>query len=405
MVAGTSVRIYDLARELKQDTKRVIEELRREGADVSVPSNSVSKELAEKVRNKYFPKTEAVPKYAVKIIKKGTKDVITPYSKKMTDAPQKQKICQYCSKLISRKHFVKRFKEHINECPKNPVFSIKNMLKYFDLMTERTNSVNNKRLAPTELASYLIDSQIISNFNIGYSPIHYFTDNYPIATVDNGKKKLKVVIVNELFNLYSPSRIKLDSILDFISRDFVKFKAGDSEKLLKWLKKVASYYINKRKNLGKTFQEIQNKNNLIETEDMNWEIFPVGEWFENKNATSKLFDYFRNLQNKVKWRNKFFDKSRLDGIYEKLNPQPPIYGKKKFEGYIVYFFDWTDKVILDCPIYGNATYVIKSGKYSWQEIAKNSKFEARTEYSEQVAIINHNETWLERLEQNLRYGL
>jgi hypothetical protein len=35
--------------------------VRREGADVSVPSNSVSKEIAEKVRNKYFPKTEARP--------------------------------------------------------------------------------------------------------------------------------------------------------------------------------------------------------------------------------------------------------------------------------------------------------------------------------------------------------
>ena len=70
MTVGTSVRIYDLARELKQDTKRVIEELRREGADVSVPSNSVSKELAEKVRNRYFPKTEAAPRRIVKVIKK-----------------------------------------------------------------------------------------------------------------------------------------------------------------------------------------------------------------------------------------------------------------------------------------------------------------------------------------------
>lgn len=72
MAAGSSVRIYDLARDLKQDTKRVIEELRREGADVSVPSNSVSKELAEKVRNKYFPKTETSPKRVVKVIKKET---------------------------------------------------------------------------------------------------------------------------------------------------------------------------------------------------------------------------------------------------------------------------------------------------------------------------------------------
>ena len=72
MAVGT-VRIYDLARELKQDTKRVIEELRREGADVSVPSNSVTKEIAEKVRNKYFPKTETAPKRLIKVIKKAPK--------------------------------------------------------------------------------------------------------------------------------------------------------------------------------------------------------------------------------------------------------------------------------------------------------------------------------------------
>ena len=70
MPVGSSVRIYDLARELKQDTKRVIEELRREGADVNVPSNSVSRELAEKVRNRYFPKTETSPKRLIKVIKR-----------------------------------------------------------------------------------------------------------------------------------------------------------------------------------------------------------------------------------------------------------------------------------------------------------------------------------------------
>ncbi len=70
-----TIRIYDLAKELKQDTKRVIEEVRREGADVSVPSNSVSREIAEKVRNRYFPKTEAVPKRPIKLIKKKSADV------------------------------------------------------------------------------------------------------------------------------------------------------------------------------------------------------------------------------------------------------------------------------------------------------------------------------------------
>ena len=70
-VSSSKVRIYDLAKELKLDTKRLIEEVRREGVDVSVPSNSVSKELAEKIRNKYFPKKETAVKRAVKVVKRA----------------------------------------------------------------------------------------------------------------------------------------------------------------------------------------------------------------------------------------------------------------------------------------------------------------------------------------------
>ncbi len=69
MAVRKSVRIYDLAREVKQDTKRVMEDLRRLGADVSVASNSVSAEFAEKVKAKYFPKAEPTPKRQIKVIK------------------------------------------------------------------------------------------------------------------------------------------------------------------------------------------------------------------------------------------------------------------------------------------------------------------------------------------------
>ena len=74
MPIGKKIRIYDLARELKQDAKRVMEDLRREGADVSVPSNSVSGELADKIRTKYFPKPDAAPKRGIKVIKAAKKE-------------------------------------------------------------------------------------------------------------------------------------------------------------------------------------------------------------------------------------------------------------------------------------------------------------------------------------------
>jgi translation initiation factor IF-2 len=72
---SSKIRIYDLAKELKLDTKRLIEEVRREGVDVSVPSNSVSKELAEKIRNKYFPKKETAVKRTVKVVKRAARPV------------------------------------------------------------------------------------------------------------------------------------------------------------------------------------------------------------------------------------------------------------------------------------------------------------------------------------------
>src|ERR1700704_1999169 len=73
MSVSSKIRLYDLAKELKLDTKRLIEEVRREGVDVSVPSNSVSKEMAEKIRNKYFPKKEAAVKRTVKVVKRAAR--------------------------------------------------------------------------------------------------------------------------------------------------------------------------------------------------------------------------------------------------------------------------------------------------------------------------------------------
>ncbi|HEX8638648.1 MAG TPA: translation initiation factor IF-2 N-terminal domain-containing protein [Pyrinomonadaceae bacterium] len=47
------IRIYDLAKELKIDTKKIIEEARRLGVNISVPSNMLSPETAQKIREKF----------------------------------------------------------------------------------------------------------------------------------------------------------------------------------------------------------------------------------------------------------------------------------------------------------------------------------------------------------------
>ena len=75
-VTTNKVRLYDLAKELKIDTKRLIEEVRREGVDVSVPSNSVSKDLADKIRDKYFPKKDTAVKRGIRVVKKAARPVV-----------------------------------------------------------------------------------------------------------------------------------------------------------------------------------------------------------------------------------------------------------------------------------------------------------------------------------------
>src|SRR2546421_2610 len=84
----SKIRIYDLAKELKMESKRLIEEVRREGVDVSVPSNTISKELAEKIRNKYFPKKEPTVQRAIRVVKKAKHtEAETPTAPEPTDAP------------------------------------------------------------------------------------------------------------------------------------------------------------------------------------------------------------------------------------------------------------------------------------------------------------------------------
>src|SRR5713226_8842653 len=70
--AQQKIRIYDLAKELKLDNKKVLEDARREGIDVSVPSNTVPHEVADRIRQKYFPK-KAAPQVGPRLVKHAKK--------------------------------------------------------------------------------------------------------------------------------------------------------------------------------------------------------------------------------------------------------------------------------------------------------------------------------------------
>ena len=118
-----------------------------------------------------------------------------------------------------------------------------------------------------------------------------------------------------------------------------------------------------------------------------WDLLPQGEW-----KTEGLIKTFKGYG----WSKDEFDESRLTQIIKILNPTICYIGKEKFQGYVVFGFDLSEKVVLECPKYGNAIYIIED---NWQEITKLSKWEARQ--LSQVTVIRHSDTWFERLKENL----
>jgi hypothetical protein len=124
--------------------------------------------------------------------------------------------------------------------------------------------------------------------------------------------------------------------------------------------------------------------------EISWELLPKGEW-----ETEGFLKIFKGYG----WSEEDFDESRLKTIINKLKPSICFIGKEKFQGYqgyVVFGFNWTEKVVLECPKYGNAIYIIND---RWKEITKLSKWEARQ--LPEVTDIRHSGNWFELLKENL----
>lgn len=111
-------------------------------------------------------------------------------------------------------------------------------------------------------------------------------------------------------------------------------------------------------------------------ERLPWKLLPPGNI-----AIAILNAHFRKLEQKTSWRDKVFDVSRLARIENDLRPSYRYIGEDGFEGYVAYSFHRTNCIVLECPVYANATYILKD---NWQTISKLTKWEARTAHSKNV---------------------
>lgn len=122
-----------------------------------------------------------------------------------------------------------------------------------------------------------------------------------------------------------------------------------------------------------------------------WRILPPGEL--SLDAIFRYYDELQRLNPHIR-----YERDRLTKAYL-LEPKEAVLGSAEFEGYIVFIFAHTRRVLLECPIYGHAIYVINS---DWESLSKLTKQEL-LEHHKATKIV-HRGDWFWRLEQELETG-
>ena len=123
---------------------------------------------------------------------------------------------------------------------------------------------------------------------------------------------------------------------------------------------------------------------------VNWKILPPGEY-----PFDRIEKYIKHLK-QTKWKDKKVDIGRIRFLHS-LSPIAIYYGLDEFDGYFIFIYKKKNLAVLDCPLFGNAIYIIKGG---WRKVSKLSKKEVIEEYPETVRVI-HRGNWKGRLKSIL----
>lgn len=91
------------------------------------------------------------------------------------------------------------------------------------------------------------------------------------------------------------------------------------------------------------------------------------------------------------------DNSRLEKMAS-LQPLRCYIGKESWSGYVVFEFQDTNRVVLECPFEGNATYVLSG---DWRLMVRHTKLEMRLKFPRSYERIIHSGDWFAKLRSSL----
>lgn len=238
---------------------------------------------------------------------------------------------------------------------------------------------------PRELKEWLaITSEDTDEFFPGYSS--------PVDTLSN------------LWGDYSPEEaVKealitwLDNVKDAIMSDIMVAEVyeDDYEKTESIADRIA---LRERPELiNRLIKAAMKPKGSIPVERLSFELLPPGTW----NIDDVIAHFQKEkarLPNGLSKRS--IQEMRLMMI-RSLQPEKCYVGSEQWLGYVVFEFADTDKVILECPIEGNATYVLSG---DWKSMVQHTKRLLRENYQGRYTKVVHKGDWLNRVRQALFHG-
>jgi len=96
-----------------------------------------------------------------------------------------------------------------------------------------------------------------------------------------------------------------------------------------------------------------------------------------------------------------FQVDRLHDL-QKLQPTKCYVGSDMWRGYLLFEFPWSQSVVLECPIEGNATYVLAG---DWNRMVKVTKGHLQAQFSKSVTKVVHKGDWLVRIYEALHMAV
>jgi hypothetical protein len=125
---------------------------------------------------------------------------------------------------------------------------------------------------------------------------------------------------------------------------------------------------------------------LASTKRVKWRLLPPGP-----HPFSRITKHFEEVSRRHKGVQ--YDIGRLHKIHS-LGPTETLVGLDEFEGYIVFLFPRIPLAVLDCPVKGNAIYVLGD---KWLSLSRLTKSQLLNRSSREAVRIVHKGEWFSRL--------